>query len=69
MLSPVVSQHAAETPILVFDFLNNDVNVFGLLVQNVNQGLGHLLDHFGLLLSCRATGDLQVDVRHGISQR
>jgi hypothetical protein len=61
---PIIRQLPHVAPILLVNFLDHDMNVFGFFVQDANETVGDLANQLRFLLSRRARGDLQIDVRH-----
>lgn len=46
---PVIREQAGVTPVLLLDFLDHHVGVFGPLAQHPDQGCGDLPHQFGFL--------------------
>ncbi len=61
----VVGEHAGKSPVLLLDFLDDDVDAFRLLAQVSNQRIGEFLDDRLLLGSGGGLRDLRIDVWHG----
>ncbi len=63
-LLPVVCQDAGKPPILIFDLLDDNVNVLWIFTQLTDQGVRDIANEVGLLLAGRTPGDLDVYVGH-----
>ncbi len=65
LLAIFCGQHAGKSPVICFDFIDDDMNVLGFLAQGLNKGMGDIPDNLIFLRFCNAvSGDVYIYVWH-----
>ena len=65
LLAILRGQHPGKSPVICFDFIDNDMNVLGFFTQGLNERIGDIPDNLLLLRFCYAVfGDFYIYVWH-----
>jgi len=52
LLAILGGQHAGKSPVICFDFIDDDMNMLGFLTQSLNKGMGDIPDNLLFLRFC-----------------
>lgn len=64
LVTEIVRKHSRESPVFLKDFLDDDVDVLGLLAEYIDQARGEIRHESLLLVTGCPLGDLKIDVWH-----